>query len=149
MFFFGIDVLLRRALASGTALVAWSAGAMSLTDRIVLFYDDPPEGKGHAEMFDVGMGIVQGVRLFPHARQRLRTQNPARMARLVQRLSPAAVVAMEAGAWLEHTPQHGWVDRSDPGSCWTWDGHGNLCDLDTVMPFEPPQTEVGDRMVTP
>ena len=149
LFFFGLDVLLLRALAAGTGLMAWSAGAMSLMDRIVLFYDDPPEGKGHAEMFDSGLDIVRGLRLFPHARQRLRTQDPARMARLVNRLSPAAVIGMQAGAWLEHTAQGGWVDRSDPGTCWTWDADGNRCELPAELPFEPPRTEVGERMVTP
>ena len=48
LFFFGLDVLLPRALAAGTAVIAWSAGAMALTESIYLFYDDPPEGEGHA-----------------------------------------------------------------------------------------------------
>jgi len=149
MFFFGLDVLLPQALADGVAVVAWSAGTMALMDRIVLFYDDPPEGPGHAEMFDRGLDLVRGIRPFPHARQRLRTSDPARMARLVQRLSPAAVVAMEAGAWLEHTDEYGWVDRSDPDTCWTWNRDGQPCALDSVLPFEAPRTEVGERKVTP
>lgn len=149
MFFFGLDKLLPETLAAGTAVVAWSAGVMALTDRIVLFYDDPPEGKGHAEMFDYGLGLVSGIRPFPHAKQRLRVSDPARMARLVQRLSPAPVIAMEAGAWLEHTDDAGWVDRSDPKSCWTWDSHGVQCGLPASLPFDPPRTHVGQRTVTP
>jgi len=149
LFFFGLDMLLPQALEAGTAVVAWSAGAMALTDRIVLFYDDPPEGKGHAEMFDLGLGLVSGIRPFPHAQQRLRVHDPARMARLVQRLNPAPVVAMEAGAWLEHTDDDGWVDRSDPESCWTWDRDGLPCGLPTPLSFDAPRTQVGQRTVTP
>src|SRR5690606_41913723 len=32
-------------------VVAWSAGAMALCDRIVLFHDNPPQGRRNPEVF--------------------------------------------------------------------------------------------------
>ena len=149
MFFFGLDVLLPAALARGTGVFAWSAGAMVLTDQIFLFYDDPPEGEGHAEILDSGLGLLPGLRLFPHARRRLRLHDHARMSRLVDRLQPADVVTLEPGAWLEHTDSHGWTNRSIPGSCTTISTGGTPAPLPPVLPFPAPNTAVGQRTVVP
>jgi hypothetical protein len=42
---------------AGQPVVAWSAGAMALTDRIVLFHDHTPHGPGHAELHGRGGGV--------------------------------------------------------------------------------------------
>ena len=41
--------------AAGCPVIAWSAGAMALTDRIVLFHDRAPQGPGHPEVYGTGL----------------------------------------------------------------------------------------------
>ena len=42
-------------------VIAWSAGAMALADRIVLFGDRSPQGPGHAEVYGSGLGITRDL----------------------------------------------------------------------------------------
>jgi hypothetical protein len=113
--FFGIHTLLQDALDEGKSVVAWSAGAMVMTNRIALYYDDPPDGPAEAELLDHGLGFVPGVVFYPHARRRLRLQDANRIARLARRFAPAESLGLENGAWLEQTPL-GWNNRGDPQS---------------------------------
>ena len=50
-------------------IVAWSAGAMVLTDRIISFHDSPPQGAGNPEAEQ--SGIFKELCVFPHASERL------------------------------------------------------------------------------
>lgn len=115
MLFFGIDELLRQYLASGRTVIAWSAGAMTLTERIVLFYDDPPEGTGDPEVLDRGLGLVPGTVLLPHARRRLRLEASARIARMASRLQPRRCYTLENRAALELVGGM-LLDRGAPGT---------------------------------
>ncbi len=54
-------------------LIAWSAGAMALSERIVLFHHHAPQGRRDAELLDAGLGIV------PAAHPAAACQNPARL----------------------------------------------------------------------
>jgi hypothetical protein len=99
--FFGLDRVLRAVRARGTHLIAWGAGAMVLTERVVLFYDDPPDGPSYPELFGDGIGIVRGVVALPHARTRLRLDDARRIALLATRFAPAACITLEHGAWLD------------------------------------------------
>lgn len=90
---FNLEPALRRL-----PVVAWSAGAMVLTDRILLFHDRPPWGEGNAEWLSPGLGVCPGVLLLPHARTRLRLRNRDRVARLVQRSAPALCLGLEDDA---------------------------------------------------
>ena len=56
------------AALNGAPVIAWSAGAMALTDRIVLFGDRSPRGPGHAEVYGSGLSLLRDVVLLPHAR---------------------------------------------------------------------------------
>ena len=47
-------------------VIAWSAGAMALADRIVLFHDRSPHGPGHPEVYGSGLSVVRDVVLLPH-----------------------------------------------------------------------------------
>ena len=78
-------------------VVAWSAGAMALTDRIVLFHDLAAHGPAQAEVYERGLGLVPGLVLLPHARRRLRTDNALRMSVLAQRFAPAQCVVLDDG----------------------------------------------------
>lgn len=102
-----IAVLLNRlrlfdltGMLRGQPVFAWSAGAMVITDRIVLFHDSPPQGRGNPELLDSGLGLTTGAIPLPHAFRRLKLEDPDRVARFVRRFRPARVFALEDGAQL-------------------------------------------------
>jgi hypothetical protein len=99
IFLFGIGDLL-AALPAGAPVVAWSAGAMVLTPRVVLFHDDPPQGPGHPEVLVQGLGAAPGVLLLPHAARRLRLDDPLRVRLLARRFAPLLPVALDGGSSL-------------------------------------------------
>ncbi len=129
MLFFELDLALRQALQRGVSVVAWSAGAMALSRRIVLFYDDPPEGSGHPEVLDRGLSLVRDLVVLPHARTRLRLENRDRLGTLASRFVPLQCVAMENGAWLECAGDH-WIDRGAPGTASQMLRDGTLAPLE-------------------
>lgn len=83
------------------ALIAWSAGAMALTDRVVLFHDQPPWGAGDAELLDFGLGLAPGVVVLPHAKRRLRLEDRERVRLMARRFRPAACVPLDLGDHIE------------------------------------------------
>ena len=92
---------LNEAALNGSPVIAWSAGAMALTDRIVLFHDRAPQGPGHPEVWGSGLSVVRDVVLLPHARARLLLDDAPRMTVLARRFAPARCVLLEAGTRLE------------------------------------------------
>jgi hypothetical protein len=82
-------------------VIAWSAGAMALTDRLVLFHDRSPQGPGHPEVFGQGLGVLHGVVLLPHARARLLLDDAPRMAVFARRVAPARCVLLESGTRID------------------------------------------------
>jgi hypothetical protein len=89
------------ALNGGSLVIAWSAGAMALTDRIVLFHDRAPQGPGHPEVYGSGLSLLRDVVLLPHARARLLLDDAPRMAVLARRFAPARCVPLEAGSRID------------------------------------------------
>jgi hypothetical protein len=85
-------------------VVAWSAGAMVLTPRVVLFHDRAPHGAALTEVFDAGIGVVPGLVLLPHARRRLRTEDSLRMSVLSRRFAPAECVVLDDGVRVDLGP---------------------------------------------
>ena len=63
-----------RALLGHKPIAAWSAGAMALTTRVLLFHDRPPQGAGNAEIFEHGLDLVPDAVFLPHAATRLATR---------------------------------------------------------------------------
>ncbi len=82
-------------------VIAWSAGAMALTDRIVLFHDRSPQGFGHPEIYGRGLGVLRNVVPLPHARARLLLDDAPRMAVFARRFSPARCILLESGTSVE------------------------------------------------
>ena len=78
-------------------VVAWSAGAMALTARVVLFHDRAAHGPAQAEVLDTGLGVAAGVVALPHARRRLRTDDLLRMSVLARRFAPARCLVLDDG----------------------------------------------------
>lgn len=78
-------------------VIAWSAGAMALTSRVVLFHDYAPQGSHEAEVYDRGLGRVPGVIALPHARRRLRLDDRARCAVLARRFPDHRLLLLDDG----------------------------------------------------
>jgi len=78
-------------------LLAWSAGAMVLGERIVLYHDSPPQGPGYPEIMGPGLGLVTGVLPLPHAHRRLRLDDRDRVGLFARRFAPLACLAFEDG----------------------------------------------------
>ena len=76
-------------------VVAWSAGAMALTERVVLFHDFVPHGVAQTEVYGEGIGAVRSVVALPHARRRLRVSDPIRMSLLARRFAPARCLVLD------------------------------------------------------
>ncbi len=102
-----VSVLINRLRLMGLGevlaqrpLIAWSAGAMSLSERIVLFHDSPPQGPGDAEVIDLGLGLVRGVVALPHATARLRLSDRTRVSLFARRFAPAVCLTLDGGAHL-------------------------------------------------
>jgi hypothetical protein len=93
-------------LAPELPVFAWSAGAMALAERIVLFHDHPPQGAGNAEVLDVGLGVLgpdlagEALLPLPHAGLRLRLGDPERVGIFARRFAPLAPVTLDPGARL-------------------------------------------------
>jgi hypothetical protein len=85
-------------------VVAWSAGAMALTPRVVLFHDRVAHGASLTEVFDAGIGVIPGLVLLPHARRRLRTDDLLRMSVLARRFAPASCVVLDDGVRVDLGP---------------------------------------------
>jgi len=89
-------------------VIAWSAGAMAVTDRIVLFHDSPPQGAGDPEVLDSGLGLCRKLIALPHARDRLDLEDPVRVSLFARRFAPASCVVLEQGARIDWDGQR-WV----------------------------------------
>jgi len=96
------------AALNGAPVIAWSAGAMALADRIVLFGDRSPRGPGHAEVYGSGLSLLRDVVLLPHARARLLLDDTPRMAVLARRFAPARCVPLEAGTRIDVSADGAW-----------------------------------------
>jgi hypothetical protein len=120
------DVL---GLTGDRPIIGWSAGAMVLTGRVVLFHDHPPYGPPIAEVLDTALGLARGIVALPEPRLRLRLDDLDRVALLARRFAPAACVAMDhgarvtltngtvtAGAGLQRLRPDGTIDRTWPGA---------------------------------
>ena len=74
---------------------AWSAGAMALAERVVLFHDSPPQGAGNPEVLDAGLGLYRGLVVLPNSRLRLRLHDPVRVSLFARRFAPDTCVPLD------------------------------------------------------
>jgi hypothetical protein len=78
-----------------TPVVAWSAGAMVLAERIVLFHDRMPQGRRDPEVFGAGLGLLPGYVVLPDARHRIRAADRMRIGLMARRFSPDVCVGLD------------------------------------------------------
>jgi hypothetical protein len=86
-----------QEMVTGKPVVAWSAGAMALTDRVVLFHDHPPQGAGNAGVMERGLGLCPGIVALPDGRKRLDLQNKFRVSAMARRFQPSSCIVLEQG----------------------------------------------------
>ena len=79
-------------------VVAWSAGAMSLTERVVLYHDRGPGGVVGSEIWDRGLGRVPRIVAMPHARRRLQMDDAMLLRVLARRFGDARCLLLDDGA---------------------------------------------------
>jgi hypothetical protein len=87
----------REMIDEQHVVFAWSGGGMTVTDTVVLFHDNPPQGPGASEVLDRGLGLVNDVVMLPHPETRLRLDDPERVSVLARRFAPADCFAFAAG----------------------------------------------------
>jgi peptidase E len=80
-------------------LFAWSAGAICATDAVVIYHDDPPQGRGHPEVLRPGLGLLHGVVALPHAHRRIRLDRSNRVRLWHHRFQPKVCLALDDGAF--------------------------------------------------
>jgi len=117
--------LFNVAAALRAPVIAWSAGAMALADRIVLFGDRSAHGPGHPEIYGAGLSVLRGVVPLPHARARLLLDDMARMSVFARRFAPARCVLLEHGTRIDADSDGGWPPGSrvlgPDGRVTTWE----------------------------
>jgi hypothetical protein len=87
-------------LLAGKNIVAWSAGAMAMCERVVLYHDLAPQGQRDAELFDEGLGLVPGYVALPNAKRRLDKSQTTRLGLMSRRLAPRRTVTLDSGSML-------------------------------------------------
>ena len=102
-----VAVLLNRlrlfnlgSLMAGKHVIAWSAGAMAISDRVVLYHDNAPHGHRDAEVFESGLGLVSNRILLPDATQRLNLSERVGTALFCRRFAPASAITLDSGAMV-------------------------------------------------
>lgn len=97
--FFRLRDALSEALRRGTQLVAMSAGAMVLCERVII-YNDFAANRRDFQLYDRGLGLVRDVQLFPHCTERIQTDDPDNLAYLARRFRHHACVGLNQRSFL-------------------------------------------------
>lgn len=103
-----VAVLLNRmrlfdlgSMLKGKRVIAWSAGAMVLCDRVVLFHDKAAQGQRDAEVFDQGLGLVGHAVPLPDALHRIDYEDRTRLALFSRRFAPSRCLTLDNGSMLK------------------------------------------------
>jgi Peptidase family S51 len=92
-------------------IVAWSAGAMVLSDRVVLFHRNHGQGGADTEVMEAGLRILPGIVPLPHARRRLDMRDRAALQLLARRFAPDACVVLDDGHRIDWNGSH-WSEHA-------------------------------------
>lgn len=82
-------------------VITWSAGAMALSDRVVLFGAHRPAGRRLPEVWAEGLGVFSGVLTFPHPRHRLPMHDPYQLALLARRFKAWTCLLFDEGVRVD------------------------------------------------
>jgi hypothetical protein len=95
-----LDLFDLHELIGDRTIFAWSAGAMAVSDRVVLFHDDPPEGRVARQVLDVGLRFVPRASALPEPERRLDLGVGERVALLARRFAPSTCLALPARSYV-------------------------------------------------
>ncbi|HSN98430.1 MAG TPA: Type 1 glutamine amidotransferase-like domain-containing protein [Candidatus Nanopelagicales bacterium] len=101
--FFRLRDPLAEALRRGAQLVAMSAGAMVLCQRVIV-YDDFAETPRDFQLYDRGLELVRDLQLFPHCMERIQTDDPDNLAYLARRFRNQVCVGLNQRSFLLMEP---------------------------------------------
>jgi hypothetical protein len=109
-----------RRLAKGKVVFAWCAGAMAISERIIIFHHAPPQGPAAVEVLDEGLGLAGDVVVLPQPEMRLNLDDRERIQTMARRFAPATCLAMPARSrvtWKKRGPEnaHGVISLRDDG----------------------------------
>lgn len=82
-------------------VITWSAGAMALSDRVVLFGAHRPAGRRLPEVWAEGLGVFSGALPFPHPRHRLPMHDPYQLALLARRFKGWTCLLFDDGVRVD------------------------------------------------
>ena len=94
---FGLVAMIKQPV------ITWSAGAMALSDRVVLFGTHRPAGRRLPEVWAEGLGVFSGVLTFPHPRHRLPMHDPYQLALLARRFKGWTCLLFDDGVRVDLT----------------------------------------------
>ncbi|MBX3227915.1 MAG: hypothetical protein KIT84_28190 [Labilithrix sp.] len=95
--------------AKGKFIFAWCAGAMAISERVVIFHHSPPQGPAAVEVLDEGLGLAGDVVVLPQPELRLKLDDRERIQTMARRFAPATCLAMPARSrvtWRRRGPEH-------------------------------------------
>ena len=88
-----------KSLIGTKPVFAWSAGAMAISDQVVLFHDDGPQGRVARQVLEVGLGMLNDIVVLPEPERRLDLEAADRVRLLSRRFAPAVCLAFPATSW--------------------------------------------------
>jgi peptidase E len=97
--FFRLRDALAEALRRGAQIVAMSAGAMVLCERVII-YDDFAKTRRDFQLYDRGLALVRDIQLFPHCTERIQTDDPDNLAYLARRFRHHVCVGLNQRSFL-------------------------------------------------
>ena len=139
-----VAVIRNRLLLLGLAdalsrlpVLTWSAGAMVLTPRVVLFHDRLPGGSARPEILGEGLSLLPGLAVFPDARLRLDLEDRQSLGELSGRVAPDRAVLLDPGDAI-HWDGSRW---SSPAGIRVLSDEGAI---ETVPEFAPAGADAGE-----
>jgi hypothetical protein len=111
-----------RELLAGKPIVAWSAGAMAITERVVLYHDFSPQGYRASEVLAWGLGALPNVVALPQPESRLNKDDRSRIEVMARRFSPSKCIGLPARTSVTFRLNQ----MENPCGIWTLNEDGNV-----------------------
>lgn len=96
-----LDIFALLQIRPELPLIAWSGGAMALSEQIVFYFDDLPQSDSHPELLRAGKAVFGSILPLPDARRRLRLSDAEHMALMARRFNRHECVLLENDTWID------------------------------------------------
>ena len=146
--FWELEQTLSEALMRGANFYTVSAGSIILCKKIITYSEfiKNNEKVKHFDFFDNGCGIVTKIKLFPHCRDRVQTDDPDNLSYLAHRFEGRVCVGLNEESFLLLDTQ-----KSDSGKIYP--RFTSVGKKDGVYVFEPSgkkmRLDYGEQIVVP